>query len=1030
MKARIKASAPAEVASLARDFNAMTDALAAKAQEYIDTTNLTGVIIMRVDKDNRVSLVNDVMCEFLGSSREEILGTPILDYLHPEDALSTIRAIRKMVLSKGLVTGIVSRHVTPTGTRVTEWNGYPIFDEDGRYAGVHGAGRNISEHWRAEEALRESEEHYRELTDSITDVFFAVDGDLKYTYWNKASEKLTGISAQDAIGKSLYELFPEVKGTKADKLYLEVLRTQQPRNFVNQYRLGGKDFFFEISAYPSRTGLSVFVKDISERKRAQDALRRQEHELAERGKELNCLYGISVLVDKPGISLQEILQGTADLIPAAWQYPQVTCARIIVDGQEFRTANFKETAWRQASNITVSGQRAGSVEVYYLDKRPESDEGPFLKEERTLINAVGERLGHISERKRAQEALRESEEKYRRLVQDSIDGILVAQGLEIRFVNPALLKMLGCESEEEMVGRPFTDFVSPEYRKLMAERAYAREQGQDEPDRYEFKALRKDGSEVCAEISASRITYEGRVARQAIVRDISERKRAEEALREAKEFSDGLITSMQDGLSVLDSRGVHVDVNPAFCEMTGFSREELIGVGPPHPYWPPEAHKEIEMAFQKTLRDEFDDVELTFMRKNGERFPVIVSPSSLKDNQGNVISYFGTVKDITQRKRAEEVLRESEQRFRSLSTSAPIGVFLTDLRGRCVYANPRLQAISGLTLEQSLGYDWSKAIHPDDRAAVAEAAEKATRRFREFSYEFRIATPEGELRWARVHTSPMFSAQGEQMGRVGTLEDISERKRAEEALRESEARYRLLAENATDVIWTMDTNLRFTYMSPSVTRLRGYTVEEAMAQTLAETLTPASLEVAMRTVAEEWAIEKMEDKDLTRWRTLEVENTCKDGSTVWFEVGTAFLHDEDKLPVGIVGISRDISKRKRAEEALQKIREDLESRAERRMWRGSPYGLTFRELTVLHLVAAGESDKEIAAVLGITTLTASKHLTNILHKMGAASRTEAGVRAVREGLLDQRAGSPPRPGDAKESVRIYLALGMDCNEAL
>jgi PAS domain S-box-containing protein len=497
-----------------------------------------------------------------------------------------------------------------------------------------------------------------------------------------------------------------------------------------------------------------------------------------------------------------------------------------------------------------------------------------LKDNQGNVISYFATLKDISERKRAEEVLRESEEKYRRLAQDSIDGIMIAHGLEIRFVNPAVLKMLGCESEEEIVGRPFTDFVSPEYRKLMAERAYAREEGQGEPDRYEFKALRKDGSEVCAEISANRITYEGRVARQAIVRDITERKRAEEALR------------------------------------------------------------------------------------------------------------------------------ESEQRFRSLSTSAPIGVFLTDLRGRCVYANPRLQAISGLTLEQSLGYDWSKAIHPDDRAAVAEAAEKATRRFREFSYEFRIATPEGELRWARVHTSPMFSAQGEQMGRVGTMEDISERKRAEEALRESEARYRLLAENATDVIWTMDTNLRFTYMSPSVTRLRGYTVEEAMAQTLAETLTPASLEVAMRTVAEEWAIEKMEDKDLARWRTLEVENTCKDGSTVWFEVGTAFLHDEDKLPVGIVGISRDISERRRAEEALQKIREELESRAERRMWRGSPYGLTFRELTVLHLVAAGESDKEIAAVLGITTLTASKHLTNILHKMGAASRTEAGVRAVREGLLD------------------------------
>ena len=104
--------------------------------------------------------------------------------------------------------------------------------------------------------------------------------------------------------------------------------------------------------------------------------------------------------------------------------------------------------------------------------------------------------------------------------------------------------------------------------------------------------------------------------------------------------------------------------------------------------------------------------------------------------------------------------------------------------------------------------------------------------------------------------------------------------------------------------------------------------------------------------------------------------------------------------MGILGVSRDISERKSAEEALQKTREELDSRVERRMRQGSAYGLTFRELTVLHLVVAGKSDKEIATVLGISTLTASKHLANILRRMGAASRTEAGGRAVREGLLD------------------------------
>ncbi|GAF67480.1 unnamed protein product, partial [marine sediment metagenome] len=104
--------------------------------------------------------------------------------------------------------------------------------------------------------------------------------------------------------------------------------------------------------------------------------------------------------------------------------------------------------------------------------------------------------------------------------------------------------------------------------------------------------------------------------------------------------------------------------------------------------------------------------------------------------------------------------------------------------------------------------------------------------------------------------------------------------------------------------------------------------------------------------------------------------------------------------VATQAVVRDITERKRVEEAFQKVREDIESRVERRTQEVNGYGLTFRELTVLHLVAAGKADKEIATVLGISPLTAHKHLANILNKMGAASRTEAGVRALREGLLD------------------------------
>ncbi len=115
------------------------------------------------------------------------------------------------------------------------------------------------------------------------------------------------------------------------------------------------------------------------RKRAEEALRKQTNELRKRVKELNCLYGISNLVAKPHVSLDEIFQDVVDLIPPSWQYPEITCARIVLESQEYRTQNFRETVWKQISDITMHNQRIGTIEVYYLEEKPKIEEGPFLK---------------------------------------------------------------------------------------------------------------------------------------------------------------------------------------------------------------------------------------------------------------------------------------------------------------------------------------------------------------------------------------------------------------------------------------------------------------------------------------------------------------------------------------------------------------------------------------------------------------------------------------------------------------------------
>jgi diguanylate cyclase (GGDEF)-like protein/PAS domain S-box-containing protein len=187
----------------------------------------------------------------------------------------------------------------------------------------------------------------------------------------------------------------------------------------------------------------------------------------------------------------------------------------------------------------------------------------------------------------------------------------------------------------------------------------------------------------------------------------------------------------------------------------------------------------------------------------------------------------------------------------------------------------------------------------------------------------------------RASASAIASGDSEARARVSGPEEVASLARdfnemtdalaaKTEAVRESEKRYRLLADNASDIIWTMDMSLHLTYESPSVTRIRGYSPEEAMAQTIEETLTPASLEVAMKALAEELAVEQLEQKDLSRSRTLELEHTCKDGSTVWLEVTMTFLRDEDGRAVGLLGASRDVTERKRAEGAILRAKEEWE----------------------------------------------------------------------------------------------------------
>jgi PAS domain S-box-containing protein len=225
-----------------------------------------------VAQEGMLKFANLKATELSGYSREELISMPFAKLVHPDDREMVTERHLKRLQGKGLLLNYPFRIIDKNGLiRWVEisvvfitWEGGPA---------TLSLLTDITERKQAEDKLRESVRDHRDLAKSISDIFFAFDKDLRYTYWNKASEELTGVSAKDALGKHLRDVFPDTEMTrKAEKAYRKVLKTKRPQYFSMEYQVGDKHYFFEMSAYPSKKGLSVFAKDITGKKQTEEKL--------------------------------------------------------------------------------------------------------------------------------------------------------------------------------------------------------------------------------------------------------------------------------------------------------------------------------------------------------------------------------------------------------------------------------------------------------------------------------------------------------------------------------------------------------------------------------------------------------------------------------------------------------------------------------------------------------------------------------------------------------------------------------------
>jgi PAS domain S-box-containing protein len=516
-----------------------------------------------------------------------------------------------------------------------------------------------------------------------------------------------------------------------------------------------------------------------------------ERKLAQREKELNCLYGLSSIVEEHETSLHEILQEVPSLLSGCWQYQDITCARIFMGDELFTTHNFRATRWKQAADIIVGGKRAGKVEIYYLEKRPEQDEGPFLKEERRLLDAMAERLGWIVERKQLEEETKHQWKQFGAIIDNFADSLYVAdpKTYEVLLVNKSLEKALGrnpvgglCYREFQGLNAP-CDFCTND-RILKDRKPYVWE--------HYNPLLDKDFL-----LTDQMIRWpDGREVRYEIATDITGRKQTEKELQRSNEVFEKILSTTHMAVAYLDRDFNFIRVNRAYAGADG--HDEAFFAGKNHFDLYP--HPENEAIFRRVVEtgEPFTAIAKGFEYPEHPERGVTHWDWTLhpvKDNTGAVEGLLLCLLDVTERVRGVKALHETKRLLESTLASLADAVFVVEPSSRRIIAcNPALERVFGYSEKEVVGRN-TEFFHVNRNMYEKFGRElfHALDAKGIYHTEYKLRRKDGSVFFSENTVTAIVDDSGNRTGLVSFVRDITERKHAEEALKKLEEQRRYLS---------------------------------------------------------------------------------------------------------------------------------------------------------------------------------------------------------------------------------------------
>lgn len=947
-----------------------------KFRNFLD--NL-GDIAYEADTSGNVTYANKMAEKITGIPLKDIIGKAFLPLFTKESQQTAIDVYERTLNGEGS-----EYELTFINGRICHFKNEPLRDDNGKITGVFGIARDVTERKQVKKALRVSEERFRMMLENLPNVAvqgYAPDGTIHY--WNKANESIYGYTAEEAIGKDLVELIipPEMRDNVREAISHGACTGEMPAAAeLNLMRKDGSHVpVWSSHAVVRHAGkepeLFCIDVDLSELKRTEKALRESE----ERFKNLfnNALLGLyrttpdgRILMANPALvrmlgynSFEELASRNLEEEGFEPEYFRSNFKeRIETDGRVIGL----EADWKRLDGTILpirESARAirdehgnilyyeGTVEDISERKRAEDE----LRRHRDHLEEMVATRTHelersnevlqaeIAERKQTEEALKMSELRFRSLIEQTTDGVFcyeydppipinlpVEQQVRLLYdgvlieCNDVCAKSYGANRSEEVIGKRltelfrtmpgsldelFTEMIDGGYRTVDVESVERLEEG---TERYYLN----NGHGVIEDGSLIRVW--------GTFREITGRKRADQALRESEEKFRSL-ADQSPNMIFINIKGRVVYANKKCEEIIGYTKEELCS--PDFDFRTlvaPESMNLINDNFARHLRgEEVQPYDYSIIKKDGKRIEAI-NASKLIHYEGDT-AILGVVTDITERKKAEKALRESEQKYRS---------FLRHFMGIAYRGNIEtwtplffhgaVEEITGYKEDEFLDGKprWDEVIHPDDfyRMSIDGSVKKMCS-VPDFTNkrEYRIVRKDGQIRWVHEMFRNLSSESGKPVIVEGCIYDVTERKRVEQALRESEERLKILFESAPDAIYLIDSEGRFVDGNRAALKLIGFARDEVIGKSLAE----VDLLSAGQLTKAEANLKKVVTGKLSGPNEYTLKR--KDGSYVSVEVRTFPVKIGGKMLT--LGIARDITEHKRTEKELLEHQAKLKSLA-------------------------------------------------------------------------------------------------------